>query len=243
MSDHKELIQLGKKHFEGKNYVRAQHCFQKVLRTGARYADVLNMMGVIHHMEGKFNDALSSFQEALKLNPQYTEANLNLAVLLNDLGDYKKAKEIYSQVRKKKVPAKLDSILKGKITNLHAELGDLYKAVGFYDAAIGEYEKALKISPTYIDICTKLGVCYRDNNQKELSIRTLKQAVSNYPNYRYAHIQLGMSYFSAGQKPKAVQVWKDVLKKDPTNEMVTMYLRLCENGTKSSSVKSTKKSS
>ncbi len=224
----KEIIQLGKKHFESRNYSRAQNYFLKVLRTGARYADVLNLMGVIYHIEGKFNDAIKAFVEALEINPNYLEASLNLAVLYNDLGEYKKAKELYARVQKRKSPSKLDAVMSGKIANMHAELGDTYRSVNRYPEAIEEYRMALKLCPTFVDIRTKLGMAHRENNQKDLSIKELSEAIHQSPSYRPAFIQLGISYYSAGQKEKAAQTWQNLLKKDKDNEVAKMYLRFCE---------------
>ncbi|QQR79446.1 MAG: tetratricopeptide repeat protein [Deltaproteobacteria bacterium] len=221
----RDLIEMGKKHFEGKNYTRAQSIFLKILKSGRHYPDILNMMGVIQHRDGKFNDAISFFKEALKINPDYTEANLNLAVLLNDLGRYKESKALFTHI-KKKSSAKLDPVLKGKVTNLHAALGDIYKAVGMFNEAIIEYQKALKISPTYADIRTKLGICLRDNNQKELSQRTLESTSKDSPKYLQAQIEMGINQFMAGQKTKAVTSWKNVLKKNPNNLVVQMFVQM-----------------
>ncbi len=225
----KDLFEAGKKHFEGKNYERAAHYFSKIIRSGARYADVLNMLGVIYHIDGKFNNAIESFEEALKINPNYTEANLNLAVLYNDLGEYKKAKGLYSRVHKRKSSVGLDPIIRGKIANMHAHLGDTYRGVGKYEEAIDEYRKALKICPTFVDIQTKLGISYRENNQKVLSAKELEQAVKEDPSFKHAQIQLGVTYYSMGQRDKAAGAWKEVLKRDKDNEIAKMYLRLCED--------------
>jgi tetratricopeptide (TPR) repeat protein len=228
----KELVETGKRHFEGKNYARAEHCFQKVLRTGARYADVLNMLGVIYHIEGKFNNAIASFEEALKINPNYTEATLNLAVLYNDLGEYKKAKGLYSRIQKQKPSVEMDPIHRSKIANMHAHVGDTYRGIGRYGEAVEEYKKALRLCPAFADIRTKLGVAYRENGQKELSIKELSQAVETKPSYQQARIQLGVTYYSSGAKDKAAKAWQEVLKKDKENEIAKMYLRLCGDGKK-----------
>lgn len=222
----KELFDRGKQHFENKNYPRAQQYFTRILRSGLRFADVHNMLGIIHHIDGKFNNAIESFEEALKINPNYTEATLNLAVLYNDLGEYKKAKELYGRIRKRGPSPDLDPILKGKIANMHAFLGDTYRGVGKYIEAIEEYKKSLKICPTFVDIQTKLGISYRENNQKDQSLKELSQAIKKNPNYTPAQIQLGVSLYAAGQKQKAGKIWEGVLKKDQKNELARMYLRL-----------------
>lgn len=227
----RELFDAGKQFFENKNYERAEQYFLKVLRKGARYADVLNMLGVIYHVQGKFNDAIECFEEALKINPSYTEGTLNLAVLYNDLGEYKKAKELYGRIRKgKKETTEIDPILKGKIANMHAALGDIYRGIGRHPDAIAQYKLALSLCPNYVDIRTKLGISYRENNQHDLAAKELTAVLSHRPGYNPARIQLGLSYFTHGQAIKAASCWKEVLKKDSGNETAKMYLRVVETG-------------
>ena len=227
MDSIRDWIETGKKHFEGKNYARAQSFFIKVLKSGRHYPDVLNMMGVIQHRDGKFNDAIAFFKEALKINPDYTEANLNLAVLLNDLGRYKESKELFAHI-KKKTSSRLDPVLKGKVSNRHAALGDIYRSVGMFNEAIEEYQKALKISPTYSDILTKLGVCYREHKQPALSQKTLAAATKENPNYLQAQIEMGVNQFIAGQKSKASATWKTILKKNPNHAVVQTFVQMLE---------------
>jgi tetratricopeptide (TPR) repeat protein len=229
MASTQELVDEGRKHFESRNYSQAERYFLQTLSKGAEYADVLNMLGVIYHAAGKFNDSIACFQQALAINPNYTEAVLNLAVLRNDLGDYKEAKELYKRIGgKKKKSKEMNSVLKGKISNMHMGLGDTYSGIGHYKEAIEEFKKALVLNPNYKDIRTKLGICYRENNQKDLSIKELAKAVKENPNYTPARIQLGLSYYSAKHVKKAEREWKEVLKRDKKNETVKIYLRLCE---------------
>ncbi len=235
----KEWIQAGKKHFETKNYSRAQSFFVKVLKTGGRFADVLNALGVIYHQEGKFNDAIKSFEEAVSINPNYTEASLNLAVLYNDLGEYHKSKELFTRIQKKKTPKHLDTIWMSKVANLHADLADLYRGVGHTADAIEEYQKALKLCPQFVDIQTKLGLSYRDMKKSAEAIKTLTKATATNAHYRPAKLQLGLTLYLAGQKKKAAELFQALVKKNPQDEVAAVYLQMCEKS--SSPKKSAKK--
>ncbi len=56
-----------------------------------------DMLGVIAHSRGDFAHAEQHFEKAVGLNPNYTEAQLNLMVTYNDLGKYDSAREIYAK--------------------------------------------------------------------------------------------------------------------------------------------------
>ncbi|MBI2981625.1 MAG: tetratricopeptide repeat protein [Deltaproteobacteria bacterium] len=227
--DLKQLVDAGRKHFESKNYTKAEQCLLRALKGGARYADLLNMLGVIYHQDGKFNNAITYFREALRINPGYVEANLNLAILLNDLGEYKEAKALYKKIEGTEKSKSMDPVMKGKIANMHATLADTYSGIGKLGEAIDEYKKALALCPTYKDIRTKLAVCYRENNQKELALKELKQTIKSHPDYPPARIQLGLTYYTKGERKKAASEWESVLRKDKENTAARMYLRICGN--------------
>lgn len=237
--DTNELVQMGKQSFEKKEYDRAAHYFKQVVQKGVKYADVFNMLGVIDHIEGKFESAIDMFKEALKLNPHYTEAVLNLAVLYNDIGHYEDAKTLYAQLHKaKKTDHKhIEPVLKGKLSNLHANIGDIYKSLGLYSHAIEEYKKALTLNPEYVDIRTKLGVSHRENEEFEKSISELGKVTKSDPKYVHAHIQLGVTYYSMGKPAEANKHWKKALTIEPANEHAQMYLRLAEAKAKATSTK------
>lgn len=231
MENVNDLVAIGKQYFDNKEYIKAEQYLRKVLQMNTNYADVLNMLGVIHHIEGKFTSAIEFFQKALKINPHYTEALLNLAVLYNDLGKYKDAKKLYTQLHtaQKAKHRQIEPVLKGKLSNLHANIGDVYRSLGLYQHAIEEYKKALALNPTYADIRMKLGISFRENGQTRESLSELKHVVKTDPKYIQARVQLGVTLFSSGQEPSAKKEWKKAIEKDPSNEHAKMYLRLSEN--------------
>lgn len=225
-----ELVDLGKQHFDNKDYLKAERYLREVLRFNKRYADVHNMLGVINHIEGRFSNAVDYFKEAIKINPNYTEALLNLAVLYNDLGQYQEAKQLYTHLRKQ--PAKknlekdIEPVLKGRLSNMHADIGDVYRSIGLYSYAIEEYQKALLLNPQYVDIRTNLGVALREGGKLDDSIKELKTVLKQDPKFSNARIQLGVTFYSQGATQEAQKEWDVVLKQDKDNESAKMYLRL-----------------
>lgn len=225
----KELLSIGKQYFENKQYAQAEGYLRRVLEKDGRYADVLNMLGVISHIEGRFASSIEFFREALKLNPRYTEALLNLAVLYNDLGQYAEAKKLYGQLKGGKGAGhgQIEPVLRGKLSNLHADIGDIYRSIGLYSHAIDEYKKALNLNPNYYDIRTKLGQALRENGSAQESLKELKSVMRADGKYSPALIQLGITYYAMGKLTDATESWKAALAKDPNNEYAHMYLRLC----------------
>lgn len=238
-----ELVSIGKHYFEQKEFKKAEGFLGRVLEKTDRYADVYNMMGVIQHAEGRFTAAIDFFKHALTINPRYTEALLNLAVLYNDLGQYDDAKKLYGQVHKKTKAPKphIEPVLRGKLSNLHANIGDIYRSVGSQKFAIEEYSKALRLNPEYADIRTKLGQCYREDGQLQKAKKELMEALKHKKAYSPARVQLGLTYYAMGKIPEAKKEWKAVLTKNPGNDYANMYLRLVNAMSTSSKKKPSKK--
>ncbi len=241
----KEWVTLGKKYFTQREYERAESYLRRVAKQNPKYADVQNMLGVIYHSEGRFSDSIHAFEQALAVNPNYTEALLNLAVLYNDLGQYKEARKLYDHLQKRKPatkPAKgkagkesagaaereIEPVLRGKLSNLHAEVGDIYYGLGLYGPAIEEFARALTLNPTYVDIQTKLGQSQREHGELETSVKTLRDACKTNARYAQARVQLGVSLYAMGKLGEARKTWNETLTIDPENANAQMYLSLCE---------------
>lgn len=228
MSTVKELINLGKEYFDRKEYHLAEKYLQKVVSENPHYADVHNLLGVINHIGGRFQNALENFNKALSINPRYTEALLNLAVLYNDLGEYGKAKALYTQLKQsnKKKAHDIEPVLKGKLSNLHAEIGDIYRSISMFPYAVEEYKKALHLNPAYHDIRTKLGQALREQGKLKDSVKEFKQVIKANPKYNSARVQLGVTLYSMGKPVEAKKEWQAALKANPKDQYAQMYLRL-----------------
>ena len=75
-----QLIALGREHYNANEYERAEPFLAEAASARPSFPDLYNMLGVIYHAQGRFSDAEEAFENALRLNPRYTEAALNLSV-------------------------------------------------------------------------------------------------------------------------------------------------------------------
>jgi tetratricopeptide (TPR) repeat protein len=228
----RDLVARGREHYASREYDKAERCLGEVLREQVAYADVYDMLGVIYHQQGRLNDAESMFREALRINPSYTEAALNLAVTCNDLGKYREAKEIYQRAMttSRNAPRQLDPFAKGKIANMHADVGAAYHAVGLYEDAVREYRQALALGPTFVDIRTRLATTLREMGQVDAAIDELERIRAENPRYVAGRLHLGLSYFAAGRKDDAQAEWLEALTLSPGNKSAEMYLSILKTG-------------
>jgi len=228
--DLRQRMNQARKHFAAGEYTEAQALLSQVLREDGGYADLLNMQGVIYHSQERYDEAERAFEKALSINPNYTDAALNLSVTYNDRGKYKEARDIYSRAIKnsyeKRDDEGIDPFARGKISNMHAELGDAYAEIGRFDDAVREYERALDLSPTFVDIRTKLGHVLREMDRAEDALVHYQQVKEEKPDYLPARLALGVTLFSLKRKEEAVAEWQECVSLAPADRKAAMYLRM-----------------
>jgi len=224
----KELLRLGRDAYRKKEYSRAESVLTQVLEKHEAFADVHNMLGVIYHDRGLFSKAQGHFEQALQINPGYTEAALNLAVTYNDLGRYEDAKQVYGQAlaRSRAEPGELDPFVRGKISNMYADIGDVYLSSGLQGQAADEYRKALSLAPGFVDIRLKLAQALRDDGHHDQAIEQFRRILEERPAYTAARIHLGITLYALGRNDEAVAEWREALRQDPDNRSCQMYLNL-----------------
>jgi tetratricopeptide (TPR) repeat protein len=228
MDEHlKQLLLLGREHYQKREFDKAEYLLKQVVASTDRYADVFDMLGVIAHSRGDFAQAEQHFEKAVGLNPNYTEAQLNLMVTYNDLGKYDSARAIYSTIGSRGAEGGSgDPFAKGKIANMHADVAQAYQDAGMIPDAITELEKAVKLCPHFADLRTRLAALYRDTSQMQRAREQLELAKASNPNYAQARVLLGVVLLSSGDVAAARSEFEAVLESDPENKSAQMYLKI-----------------
>lgn len=224
----RQLIALGRDHYEAGEYEKAEQYLVQVVQDHRGFADIHNMLGVIYHDQGRFAEAEESFEQALRINPNYTEAALNLSVTYNDRGKYHKAREVYASAmtHSAQSPSSLDPFARGKIANMHADLGVVYADMGLHLDAVRELKRALELCPGFIDIRTRLGNVFRDMGDAEAALDEYRQVKALKPGYVPARLALGVTLYSLGQRDDAIAEWESILELDPNDRRAQAYLKM-----------------
>jgi tetratricopeptide (TPR) repeat protein len=95
----KQQLALGREHYQKREFDKAEPILREVLEQQEGFADVHNMLGVIAHERSDFARAEKHLERATELNPNYTEALLNLAVTYNDQSKYEAGRAVYKRIR------------------------------------------------------------------------------------------------------------------------------------------------
>lgn len=93
-----EYIQWGDEAYQRGDLQTAESCFRHVLNARPNYADVRNRLGVVLTAQGRTEEAIDQFTVAIRINPRYVEAHINLAIAYYELGYTEQAKAHYQQV-------------------------------------------------------------------------------------------------------------------------------------------------
>lgn len=225
------LVTAGKRAFAENDLARAEKVLQEAIDGGANYADIHYMMGQIHHRRGKLRQAVEHFETSAAINPAYTEALLALSITLSDLGRYEEAREAYrrasNSVAELGAPVE-GNLFRGRVANLHAELGELYRALGQHAEAVEEYRKAVRTAPTFPDLRLRLAATLREAGRIAEGLSEVERVIAERPDLVSAHLQHGILLYLAGEKEKARRAWEEALFREPTNRLVQFYLNTLE---------------
>jgi len=138
----------------------------KTVESHPTYADAYYRLGIIHLGQGRVDQAIHNFQEAVGFNPNYTEARIKLGISQAFAGRYIEAENNLKMILEKR-PGFAD---------IHYYLGIVHASNRQLPLAVQYLEKAIEINPGYKDAILKLGVLYCRQQQYSQALAMLERA-------------------------------------------------------------------
>ncbi|EKD07374.1 protein prenyltransferase alpha subunit [Arthrospira platensis C1] len=188
---------------------------------------------------GEYEQALSSFDQALKYKPDFHDAWNNRGNVLYDLGEYEQAISSYDQALKYKQDyheawynrgnalynlgeyeqaiSSFDQALKYK-PDLHEawlNRGNALSDLGEYEQAISSFDQALKYKPDFHGAWSNRGGALSDLGEYEQAISSYDQARKYKPDFHGAWYNRGNALKDLGEYEQAISSYDQALKYKP----------------------------
>src|SRR6267378_443755 len=171
---------------------------------------------------------LEELDRALALNPNYIEALIHRALVLNELGREEEANAVLRRARQVSSERRggFHGHVAAKLANQHAALAEAYHEAGGLNEAIAQYEAALELGPGFHDLRYKLGRVLLEAGRALDAHEHFQIIVRERPSFLDAAAMLGLACYLAGDGLAARAVWEELRARRPEDPRVEAYLAL-----------------
>jgi eukaryotic-like serine/threonine-protein kinase len=205
---------------------RAHALFTSVTDTDPEFAagwcglGIAELQYVRHGFGGQIHvmHARRSFDEALKLDPASTEANLYRIYMLLSRGEKESARHGVANL--------LASAAND--WNVHMVAGLALRGDGMYDEALHQFSRALKLNPGSAPILyNHRARVYHYQNQIELAGDELEKGLALEPRHPLLRTSAGYQEMRLGNVDKAIEILEGVIHDDDSLRIAVPTLALC----------------
>jgi Tfp pilus assembly protein PilF len=153
----------------------------------------------------QFNEAIDVLRKAIQLQPNLSDAHVQLAIALMGTGQ---RDEAMAETRK---AIEVDP----NNARAYVAQGNIESSMRRYDEAIAAYKQAANLDPNYLSAYMNLGIFYGTTQRFAESAEAFQQALRLEPNNVSALNGLGIAQFRLGQREEGIQTLKQALKINP----------------------------
>lgn len=143
------------------------------------------------HENGRYKEAISYYEEALKVSPSSMQAIYEIALSYLKLEDYENALKYSTKVINSNTPALFE--------NAYCVKSEALAGLGKFDQAIQLLREAVLKKPESYRLYYNLGVCYFKQGKPDLAINNLSRAIDLDPTHADAFYLYACSLNDAGR--------------------------------------------
>lgn len=164
-----------------------------------------NNLGYVMAAAGRNDDAIKCYQQALELNPNFSDCANNLGTVYLHQGQLDKALDCYRQAL----------TINPDFAEVHNNLGILFTRQGKNNEAIEEYRKAIELKPSRVEFYNNLGNLLANQGRTAEAIPLFQKALEIEPENAKVHYNLANIAFAQGRWQEAIEHYQVALKEMP----------------------------
>jgi tetratricopeptide (TPR) repeat protein len=162
-------------------------------------------LGVDYHEQGRLDEAIAEFQEAIQLDPDFVEAHYNLGLAYTDQGEFDAAIAEYEKAIG----------LAPDLAVAHNGLGNVYYNLNRIDEAMAEYEEAVRLDPDLADAHFNLGHVYLSLDRYAEALVAYQEANRLNPGDAETLHNIGVAFIKQGMVNEASGAWEEAIRANP----------------------------
>jgi len=205
------LYGIGSVYLNQQKNAEARDCFVRALKLRASYPDTLanswNNLGLLAGREGRLTEAITDFQEALKLSPDHLIALNNLGSAYRQSKRWKEAEQTYQHAL----------ALKPEDADANYGMGMIYAQSDDTAQAETYLKRALEARPDYPEALNNLGILYLRTNRRDQAVASFKDSIRVAPDFDQPYLNLARVYAIEGNATEARTVLQELLQHHPNH--------------------------
>ena len=179
--------------------------FEHTLEVTSNNSIAHNNLGNALEKQGRVEEAIKHYMEALRVKPYFAEAHNNLGTALHAQGRMDDAVKHYIEALR----------IKPDYEHAHYNLGITLQAQGRMDDAVKHYVEAVRIKPDYEHAHYNLGNTLQAQGRMDDAIKHYVEAVRIKPDFAEAHSNLGIALFHKKDIDGAIEHFRKALQIKP----------------------------
>ncbi len=230
--DAKHYYNLGLKYIKEGNLSRAEFYLRRAQKLDPYNAKICTALGNTHFKNKKYKEAIKFWENALRINPQETEAKKNLQTLRQKTEKTPPEEVIRPLPRKVKKEEEVFTMSEVPLTFAKEGIREAPREIPPHvkqeqlNFAQRELETALAFAPNNPDVHFNLALILVEKNNLEKAIFHLEKASVLDEGSEEKSLYLGIAYLKVGKEDKAEAEFKKVLKINSKNYLALSYLGL-----------------
>jgi tetratricopeptide (TPR) repeat protein len=162
-------------------------------------------LGLVLVGQGKTQEAVAHYAEALRIKPDFIRAHNNLGLVLAGQGKTQEAVAHYTEALR----------IKPDYAEAHNNLGVALAGQGKTQEAVAHYAEALRIKPDYAEAHNNLGNALGRQGKTQEAIAHYAEALRIKPDYAEVHNNLGLVLAGQGKTQEAIAHYAEALRIKP----------------------------